>query len=95
MIGNRVLCILSHWPFYEGFKLFLNQLYRIAVSRSDIPIERYIGNFFHEIPVPRPMQTVKYTIGHATLTFSRPPSMGLPLKDVSTTLLLLDIAVRC
>lgn len=44
----RCLCLLSHYPFYGLFQTFLNQLYRIAVSPSNMPLERFIGHFFHE-----------------------------------------------
>lgn len=80
----RCLCLLSHYPFYELFKTFLNQLYRIAVSPSNMPIERFIGHFFHEIPVPRLyVPNVRYTIGHAKVHLALPPSAGLPYKNFS------------
>ena len=44
----RCLCLLSHYPFYGLFQTFLNQLYRIAVSPSNMPLERFIGHFFHQ-----------------------------------------------
>lgn len=36
------MCVLSHWPFFEAFKKFLSQLYRISVSAQPLPIERYL-----------------------------------------------------
>jgi hypothetical protein len=36
----------------ESFKEILKQLYRIHLSTSSIPIERYIVNIMDEIPVP-------------------------------------------
>ena len=50
----KCLCLLSHHPYYDVYKTFLNQLYRIAVSPSSLPIERYIANFFYDVPVPTP-----------------------------------------
>lgn len=37
---NKCICVLSHWPFFEAFKKFLSQLYRISVSAQPLPIER-------------------------------------------------------
>jgi len=64
VFAPKVLCLLSHWPFYDGMKNFLQQLYRISVSPGVLPIERYIANFMNDVPVPRPgYAPVKYSIG--------------------------------
>lgn len=36
----------------DSFKEILKQLYRIHLSSSNIPIERFIVNVMDEIPVP-------------------------------------------
>ena len=36
----------------DSFKEILKQLYRIHLSHTPIPIERYIVNIMDEIPVP-------------------------------------------
>lgn len=36
----------------HSFREILKQLYRIHLSSSSIPIERYIVNIMDEIPVP-------------------------------------------
>ncbi len=49
-----------------------------------MPIERYISNFYHDVPIPHAgFPPVKYTIGYGKIDFIRPPAMGLPLRDVS------------
>ncbi|XP_048583663.1 DENN domain-containing protein 4C isoform X2 [Nematostella vectensis] len=53
---NKCICILSHWPFFEAFKKFLSQLYRISVSAQQIPIERYIANMMLDVPFPSPQR---------------------------------------
>jgi len=37
--------LLSHYPFFEVFRTFLEQLYRISLVESQLPLERYIANF--------------------------------------------------
>ena len=36
----------------ESFKEILKQIYRIHLSNTPIPIERYIVNIMDEVPVP-------------------------------------------
>jgi hypothetical protein len=46
----------------DSFKEVLKQLYRIHLSHTPIPIERYIVNVMEEIPVPD--KAGKYMIQH-------------------------------
>jgi len=43
------LVILSHYPFYNAWRVFLQQLYRISLAGAPLPIERYIANFVCEV----------------------------------------------
>ena len=80
----KCLCLLSHHPHYDVFKSFLNQLYRIAVSPSSLPIERYIANFFYDVPVPTPLfPVVRFQMGHEKLTLRQRLTLGLPHQHVS------------
>lgn len=49
---QKAICVLSHYGFLESFKEVMKQLYRIHLSHTPIPIERYIINIMEEIPVP-------------------------------------------
>jgi len=49
---QKAICILSHYGFLDSFKEVLKQIYRIHLSHTPIPIERYIINIMEEIPVP-------------------------------------------
>lgn len=49
---QKAICILSHYSFMDSFKEALKQIYRIHLSNSPLPIERYVVNIIHEIPVP-------------------------------------------
>lgn len=53
---NKCMCVLSHWPFFEAFKKFLSQLYRISVSAQPLPIERYIAILMLDVPFPSPQR---------------------------------------
>ena len=48
----KAICLLSYWPFYQQFEVFLTELYRISVGFTDVPIERYLNSLW-EIPVPK------------------------------------------
>jgi DENN (AEX-3) domain len=48
----KALLLLSHYPFYNVYSQFLQQLYRISLSEAPVPIERYISNFVCEVPLP-------------------------------------------
>jgi hypothetical protein len=50
----KCLCFISTWPFVEAFKKLLCQLYRISLSPSLIPIERYLCNIVDDVPAPPP-----------------------------------------
>ena len=39
VFAPKALILLSHYPFYNLFREFLQQLYRISLSHSPIPIE--------------------------------------------------------
>lgn len=50
----KCLVILSHYPFFDLWRKFLIQIYRISHVEAPLPIERYIANFCAEIPLPPP-----------------------------------------
>ncbi|KAF1783768.1 uDENN domain [Phytophthora cactorum] len=74
---------------YHTFRQFLQQvlvmpalIYRVTLSESPMPIERYIANFLVEIPLPPPGQIqVQLTLPDRNLIISRPPKNELPLAD--------------
>eukprot|EP01080_Neovahlkampfia_damariscottae_P006599 gene6599-10762_t len=91
---TKAFCILSHWPMYSIFKLFLSEIYRISLSISEVPIERHIQNFVEGIPLPPQGKiTVEATIGSTVIQISRPPVNKLPLCDVPFDLLFEHLSV--
>jgi len=83
----KALIVLSHYPYFNVYRSFLQQLYRISrTPSSPLPIERYIANFTREIPLP-PCGKVEIRFGFSDeiplIKIMRPPSNKLPLVDFS------------
>ena len=79
----RALCIISTYSFITQYKEILKQLYRLHLSHSSIPIERYICNFTDEIPIPIKGRTqVQYEMGSSLISFSRPLDQIPPYSSV-------------
>eukprot|EP01083_Nonionella_stella_P017009 47507_1 len=68
----KAICVLSHYPFYSGFLVFLNHVYCISMSPANaVPIEKYISHFFESVPLPlRGHPGVEYSIGTKRHIFS-------------------------
>lgn len=81
----KCLVLVSHYAFFDLWKTFLKQLYRITLAEAPLPVERYIANFVREVPLPpqgRIQLNFGYTHGTRT-TVSRPAPNELPLVDFS------------
>ena len=82
--SQKAICILSHYCFMDSFKEVLKQLYRIHLSNTPVPLERYVLNIMEEIPVPdKGNILVLHEMGDQTLPFRReveqyPPYAGKP-----------------
>ena len=81
----KCLVLLSHYPFFDLWRKFLLQIYRIALVEAPLPLERFIANFVSEVPLPPPGQwSVRYGLtAHEIWTIQRPPDNELPLADFS------------
>ncbi|RYY38628.1 hypothetical protein EON62_00310, partial [archaeon] len=84
----KCFCILSRWNF-SAFRELLTELYRISLSPSPLPLERFITNFASEVPLPPAGKLeVQYAIGSVSLYFKRPPknrrvsALDLPFHTV-------------
>jgi len=81
----KCLVILSHYPFFDLFRNFLLQLYRITLVEAPLPIERFIANFCCEVPLP-PMGKVEVKFGFTVKdiwSIQRPAENRLPLVGFS------------
>lgn len=45
MFMPKCLIVMSHYPFFDLWRKFLLQIYRIALTEAPLPIERFIANF--------------------------------------------------
>lgn len=83
----KSLVVISHHAFYDVQSKFLSQLYRIAISgRSPLPIERYVANFVHDVPLPRQGATKinwKCFTKDTIVSYRRPATNELPLVNYS------------
>uniref|UniRef100_UPI00358DF4B1 C-myc promoter-binding protein-like isoform X2 n=1 Tax=Myxine glutinosa TaxID=7769 RepID=UPI00358DF4B1 len=92
--GNKSICLLSRWPFFEAFRKLLLFLYRLSVSGPNlIPIEMHIYHFMHNVPFPssqRPRIMVQLS-AHDSFMLSQPVSTPLPQCGASFSSLLLNL----
>jgi len=81
----KAICLLSNWPFFDQFSTFLQTVYRITKTPSvPIPVERYVMNFMHEVPVPPLGKTsVQFVVGDVSITLKRAPPNTLPFLHVN------------
>ena len=90
----KALVLLSHYPFYNLFRILLFQLYRISLSSCPLPFDRYLSNIF-EIPLPpHGVIEVLYTsLPECPLLLYRPPRNQLPMIDYSFRPLFMSLSV--
>ena len=94
ILMGKALVVVSHYPFFNLYRTFLCQLYRVSLSDSPLPIERYIANFCSEIPLPpRGQVEVKVALPDKVRVLRRAPKNDLPSLDFSLRplLSLLDV----
>jgi len=83
ILAPKALCIISSYSFVTQFKEILKQLYRLHLSHSPIPIERYICNFTDEISTPtKGKDLVQYEMGSSLISFCRPLDQIPPYASV-------------
>ncbi|GAM26350.1 hypothetical protein SAMD00019534_095250 [Acytostelium subglobosum LB1] len=89
MYTPKCICFLSHYPFYSFFRVCLNDLYqKVFFMSAPLPIERYILNMVHDVPLPvQGVSTVNYTINKTVISLKRPPECLLPMSDLPFSLL--------
>ena len=90
LLVPKCLVVLSHHALFDVLRKFLQQLYRIYKSPrgSPLPLERYIANMMHDVPLPPPGRTrIHYDncffTKDTSLRIERPAPNQLPLVNVS------------
>ena len=88
-LENKVICIISRYPYWRVFRRFLGNLHSHSISgSSDLPLERIISHFLLTVPLPipgGPIIQVPISSSNTKLSFSMPNSKDLPLLDLSFT----------
>ncbi|CAN0259089.1 unnamed protein product, partial [Ectocarpus sp. 12 AP-2014] len=94
IFAPKTICVISRFPIYGVLRRFLRHLYAISLSRSDVPLERYISMFVSCIPMPPPGGCPFHVyLEHLEnqdprrsrlkpLSLQRPPAAWLPLMDI-------------
>lgn len=59
IFAPKTICVISRFPIYGVLRRFLRHLYAISLSRSGVPLERYISMFVSCIPMPPPGEDSK------------------------------------
>lgn len=59
IFAPKTICVISRFPIYSVLRRFLRHLYAISLSRSGVPLERYISMFVSCIPMPSPGESVR------------------------------------
>jgi hypothetical protein len=91
----KCLVVLSHYPFFDLWRKFLLQIYRIILVKAPLPIERFIANFVCEVPLPPPGR-IKVKFGFTVKdiwSIQRPPDNQLPLTNFSYRPLFASLSV--
>uniref|UniRef100_A0A7S2PH45 UDENN domain-containing protein n=1 Tax=Leptocylindrus danicus TaxID=163516 RepID=A0A7S2PH45_9STRA len=82
---NKVICLISRYPYWTAFRRFLGNLHLLSGSSSELPLERIISHLLLSVHVPKPGGLdvlVPLTALNAHITLSMPPSKDLPLLDL-------------
>ena len=91
----KSLVVLSQYPFFDLWRKFLLQIYRIALAEAPLPIERFIANFVSEVPLPPPGRIqVKFGFTLKDIWYIQlPPLNRLPLSNFSYRPLFASLSV--
>ncbi|KAK7491704.1 hypothetical protein BaRGS_00016960 [Batillaria attramentaria] len=90
---RKAICLLSHWPFFDAFKKFLSQLYKISITGPHhVPIERHISHFMYDVPYPSPQRPrILVQLTHDSLSLCMPEDSPLPQSGASFITLLRNL----
>eukprot|EP00752_Nemacystus_decipiens_P018357 g16468.t1 len=94
IFAPKTICVISRFPIYGVLRRFLRHLYAISLSRSGVPLERYISMFVSCIPMPPPGGCPFHVYLERLenqdplrsrlkpLSLQMPPAAWLPLMDI-------------
>ncbi|KAK0048974.1 DENN domain-containing protein 4B [Biomphalaria pfeifferi] len=90
---RKSISLLSHWPFFDAFKKFLSQLYKISITGPhNVPMERHISHFMFDVPYPSPERPrILVQLTHDSLSLCMPEDSPLPQSGASFITLLRNL----
>ncbi|XP_076443222.1 C-myc promoter-binding protein-like isoform X3 [Babylonia areolata] len=90
---RKAICLLSHWPFFDAFKKFLSQLYKVSITGPHaVPIERHISHFMYDVPYPSPQRPrILVQLAQDSLSLCMPEDSPLPHSGASFITLLRNL----
>ncbi|KAF7662895.1 hypothetical protein LDENG_00223830 [Lucifuga dentata] len=80
---SKALCLLTPLPFLQAARQFLSQLHQAVTSHMapPLPLESYIHNILHEVPLPPPGRSLKFHGVQGPIVCQRPGPGELPLGE--------------
>lgn len=90
---RKSISLLSHWPFFDAFKKFLSQLYKISITGPhNVPLERHISHFMYVVPYPSPERPrILVELTKESLSLCMPEDSPFPQSGASFITLLRDL----
>ncbi|XP_059175124.1 C-myc promoter-binding protein-like isoform X1 [Physella acuta] len=90
---RKSIALLSHWPFFDAFKKFLSQLYKISITGPHtVPMERHISHFMYDVPYPSPERPrILVQLTHDSISLCMPEDSPLPQSGASFITLLRNL----
>ncbi|KAH3763387.1 DENN domain-containing protein 5 [Pelomyxa schiedti] len=82
------LCILSHYPFFSAFKVYLKEIFRASRVPSRLPMETLVESLLYDVPLPPQGHVmVRATLPSQTLELSRPSKSFFEMTDFDIKIL--------
>jgi DENN domain-containing protein 5 len=90
----RVICIMSQWPFFDTYTLYVKTLYRVIQCAPPVHIEKIIQHIVWEVPVPPAGKTiVSFSLADQLFSISRPPPNNLPNLHMDLRLMFESLSI--
>ena len=90
---SKAIVLMSHFPFSKNYKGLLSQIYRLSLSKSEVPLERIVSNVINDLRFPplseTNFSTVNFGIGNESLFFRNTISFPFLSSDCLQNLFLL------
>ena len=81
LYATKCICVLSQVPLVRTFERILVYIHTAVVSEEEpeMALEAYIYNLLHEVPLPPPGRSLKFSVMGKTIVGQRPGMTSLIL----------------